>query len=179
LKEFLSKLTWVDYLAALAVLRGIYVGFRSGFFPELLRLASYLVTALVTFRFYEEASQYLTLHTFLNSTTATAVAVVVLLGSTLLATKLLTMLILKLLKIGEGGFFVRVIGAAMGGCRWLVLLSLIFMLIDRSPLSGLKSDVHRNSVSGQRIYDIAPTLFGFLSSVSPKLGLPPSALPAK
>jgi uncharacterized membrane protein required for colicin V production len=175
LKEFFSKLTWVDYLAALAVIRGLYVGFRSGFFPELLRIAAYLATALVTYRFYDPVAQFFTLNTFLNSTTATAVSVAVLVVASLLLTKLLMMLILRMLKIGEGGVFIRLIGALMGGCRWIVLLSLVFLLVDRSPLSGLKTDIHRNSLSGERIASVAPTLFGFLAGLSPQLGLPTKA----
>ena len=48
MKELISKLTCVDYIALVALLRGLYVGYRSGFFHELLRVASYLVTIVVT-----------------------------------------------------------------------------------------------------------------------------------
>lgn len=172
MKEFASRLTWVDYVALIVVLRGIYVGFRSGLFPELIRIASYLATFVVTFRFYEPLAQYLTLNTFLNSSVATAVAFVAILLGTFLATKLAAMLLLKLLKVGEGGVLIRLLGAGIGACRWVILLSFLFMVIDHSPLAQLKKDIHTRSLTGQKISAIGPALFDFLANVSPQLSVP-------
>ncbi len=166
MKEFISKLTWVDYVAVIAVIRGCYVGFRSGFFPEVLRIAAYLVTALATLMFYEQVAQFLTLKTVLNHTTARVAAFTLLLAVVFFLTKLLIMLVLKLLKVGEGGIFYRLLGLVLGACRWVLLLSLLFMLIELSPLTPLKTDVYRRSLVGPSIARVAPTLFEFLSSVS-------------
>ncbi|MBI3252337.1 MAG: CvpA family protein [Candidatus Omnitrophica bacterium] len=148
------------------------MGYRSGFFPELLRIFSYLVTVIVTFHFHESLAQFLTLKTFLNETTAEAAAFGGLLIAVFLVTKLLTMLVLKLLKVGEGGFFYRILGAAVGACRWVVLLSLIFMWIGYLPMASLKSDIHERSLTGQKVSQIAPLLFDFLSKLSPQLSVP-------
>jgi uncharacterized membrane protein required for colicin V production len=171
LKEFISRLTWVDYLAMAAVLRGCYVGYKSGFFPELLRIAAYLLTAVVTLRFRESVSQFLTLNTFLNASTAEAVALGGLIVGVFVLAKLISLLILKMLKLGEGGFFYRLIGLVLGGCRWVVLLSLAFMLISGSPLAPLRTDIKERSVSGPQIERVAPMLFDFLSSLSPQLSV--------
>src|SRR4051812_40118990 len=114
------RLTWVDYVVFFALLRGFYVGYREGIFPELLRIASYMLTVLVAFYFYEQVAQQLTLRTFMNNATATAVAFVALVVTVFLVTKLLRMLLLKLLKVGEGGFFLRTVGLLLGGLRWLI-----------------------------------------------------------
>jgi membrane protein required for colicin V production len=169
LKEFIARLTWVDYLTAIALLRGCYVGYRSGFFSELLRIASYLITVIAAFQFRETVAQYLTLKSFLNYTTASVIALIALLAVVYGLMKLLTTLLLKLLKVSAGGFIQRLLGLAMGVCRWLVLLSLVFMLIDLSPLSLLKTDIHDRSVVGAKVSQIAPTVFDFLSRLSPQL----------
>ncbi len=171
MKEFASRLTWVDYVALIAVLRGTYVGFRSGLFPELIRISAYLATFVVTFRFYDPLAQVLTLNTFLNSSVATAASFAALLVGTFLITKLLSILLLKLLKIGEGGAFNRLLGAGIGACRWVILLSFTLMLIDHSPLAQLKKDIHTRSLTGQKISSIAPVLFDFLANVSPQLSV--------
>ena len=171
MKEFISRLTWVDYLTLIGILRGAYVGYRSGLFPELLRIAAYVITVIVTFHYYELLAEQVTLKTFLNLPTATAVSFVVLLVTVFGVTKIITMLFLKLLKIGEGGFFYRLIGLGVGVCRWVILLSLGFMLIDMLPLAALKSDIHDRSVVGPRVSQIAPLLFGFLSHISPQLAV--------
>lgn len=166
-------MTWVDYVTLAAAIWGAVVGYRSGLFPELLRVAVYLVTVIVTFKFHEPLTQALTLKTFLNHTTAGVLAFTALLAGTFVLLKILTILLLKLLKIGEGGLFYRVIGALIGCCRWIILLSLIFMLIDHSPLEPLKADIHRRSVAGPRVMKIAPTLFDFLSKLSPQFAIEP------
>ena len=171
MSEFISRLTWVDYIALVAVLWGFYIGYKSGLFPELLRIVAYLATVIVTLRFREPLAQYLTLKTFLNDTTANALAFFVLLLGVYFLLRLLTIILLKLLKIGQGGFFYRLIGALIGGCRWVILLSLVFMLIDNSPLTPLKTDIHQRSLSGPQVARIAPTLFDFLSTLSPQLAV--------
>lgn len=175
MKEFIQRLTWVDYLTVIAVLRGCYVGYKSGLFPELLRIVSYVVTVLAAFRFREPLTQFLTLNTFLNATTAAAVAFFGLLALVFLLTKLLSMLLLKLLKVGEGGFFLRTIGMLFGAARWVLLLSLLFMLIAGSPLTALRADIERRSLIGSEVSRAAPTVFDFLSRLSPQLGLPDGA----
>ena len=169
LKDFISRLTWVDCIAFMALLRGCYVGYRSGLFPELLRIAAYLITVLVTFGFQEPVAQFITLKTFLNFTTAKAVSFFLLLVGVFTVTKLLIMLLLKLLKLGEGGFFYRLLGLLVGACRWMVLLSLIFMAIEYAPLTPLKTDIESRSLVGAKVSGIAPMLFDFVSNLSPQL----------
>jgi len=171
-KELVSRLTWVDYLAFVAVLRGCYVGYRSGLFPEVLRIIAYVVTVVVTFRFHEEFAQLLTLKTFLNQTTSDALSFFLLIVGVFGLTKLVTLLFLKLLKVGDGNFFYRTTGMILGACRWVILLSLIFMLMDYLPLDTLRKDIRERSVTGPKIAAIAPVLFDFLSTLSPQLAVP-------
>ena len=173
MSEFISSLTWVDYVTLAAAIWGAVVGYKGGLFPELLRVAVYLVTVIVTFKFHEPLTQVLTLKTFLNHTTAGVLAFFALLAGTFVLLKILTILLLKILKVGEGGFFYRAVGALIGSCRWVILLSLIFMLIDHSPLVPLKSDIHERSVAGPRVMKIAPMLFDFLSKLSPQFAVKP------
>lgn len=171
--EFIARLTWVDYIALVAVVWGFFVGYKGGLFPEILRVVVYLVTVIVTLRFRAPLTDYLTLKTFLNSAIAGAVAFAVLLVGVFFLLKLVTLILLKLLKIGEGGFFYRLIGGLFGACRWVILISLVFMLIDNSPLTPLKTDIHQRSVTGPKLAKIAPVLFDFLSSLSPQLAVHP------
>ena len=177
MKDFLVRLTWVDYIAAIAVLRGFYVGYRGGIFPELLRIASYLISVLLAFYFYELLGQLVTMKSFLNEATATAVSFVALLIAGFLLTWLVRTILLKLLKVGEGGFALRMVGLFLGGLRWVILLSFVFMLIDHSPLEQLKKDIHARSFIGGPVSQVGPLLFDFMAQLSPQLGLPVSQQP--
>jgi uncharacterized membrane protein required for colicin V production len=166
LKELISKLTWVDYLALIALLRGLYVGYKSGVFHELLRVAAYVVTILATLFVFEPAAQYLTLHTFLNIESARAVGFIGALVLIYLLTKVVRMVLVKLLKPGPGSAMNGMIGAVIGSVRLLVLLSFVFMGIDHSPLSQLRTDIHTRSLTGPKIAEAAPVLVEFMSHLS-------------
>ncbi len=171
MKEFISRLTWVDYIAFVVCVRGIYVGYKSGFFPELLRIASYIITAVAAFRFFGLVAEWMTLKTFLNIATASAIAFALILVAVFFLTLLVRKLLLKMLKVGQGGFFARLVGSLLGACRWVILLSLFFMLIDRLPLSQLREDIHKRSLTGPALSQVAPTLFDFVSTLSPDLAV--------
>ena len=171
MKELISKLTWVDYLALIALLRGLYVGHKSGIFHELLRVAAYAVTIFVTFYLFELVAQYLTLHTPLNTTSARATGFIGVLMVVYLLTKVLRTILVKLLKVGEGGTVNRIVGAAIGGARLLTLLSFFFMGVDYSPLLQLKADIHNRSLTGAKISEVAPMLVEFMSPLAQNLAL--------
>ena len=171
MKEFISGLTWVDYVALVALLRGAYVGYRSGFFPELLRIVNYLLSVLAALFFSDMLAQYLTLKTFLNATTATAISFAGILVGAFIIGKLLSMLILKMVKAGEGGFLGRITGVLMGMGRWVILLSFLFFVVEHSPLERLKSDIHTRSYAGEAISKIAPIMYDYLSKIPAQAGV--------
>ena len=166
MKEFISSLTWVDYVTLLAFLRGAYVGYRWGFFPELLRIVNYLACLLAALFFYEPLGQVLTLKTFLNVTMANAISYAGILVGVFIVGLILRLLILRVSKAGEGGFASRLAGMIAGAGRWLLLLSFLFFLIDHSPLERLKSDIHTRSYAGEAISTAAPVLYDYLSKIS-------------
>jgi uncharacterized membrane protein required for colicin V production len=170
LNEIASKLTWVDYIALAALLRGLYVGYKSGLFQELLRVAAYILSVLVTLQLFGFVAQHLTLHTFLNEGSAKAVAFSSVLAAVYMAIKILRAILVKTLKVGEGDTAQRIAGALLGGARLLVLLSFFFMLIDMTPLRELKTDLHERSLTGPHISMVAPQIFDFLSRFSPDGG---------
>ena len=153
-------------------MRGFYVGYKDGFMHELLRVVSYLVTIVGTLFLYESVSQLLTMHTFLNMPTARIAAFCVLITLIFLVTKVFQYILLKLLKVGEGGLFNRLLGMALGGARLLLLLSFIFMLVDAFPVKQLQEDVHKRSLTGDTVSQAAPMLMEFLAQLSPQLRLP-------
>ena len=171
MKDLLSKLTWVDYIALVAVMRGLYVGYKSGLLQEVMRVAAYLLSLLVAMQFHGLIAQQLTVRTFLNETTAKAAAFTVVLIAAFVLLKVLRTVLTKLLKLGESGGLQKMLGALLGGVRWLVLLSFFFMLVDATPLKELKTDVHERSLTGPTISQAAPVLYDFSSQILPKLGV--------
>ena len=169
MREFFSKLTWVDYIALAAVLRGLYVGYKAGFFHELLRVTTYVVTLVVTMIFFERVAQMFALQTSLNVVTARIVGFSLLLVVTFVVAMLIQLVLLKLLKVGEGGLINRLLGMVVGGARLMVLLSFLFLAVDSGPVKQLKEDVHNRSLIGDKISLLAPMTLEFFSHLSPEL----------
>lgn len=157
----------MEYVALVAILRGLWVGGRSGFFLELLRIVSYLLTIVVTFQFQNWIADFLTVNTFMNESTANVVAIGVLFLGVLGLTKLITMLVVKVLKVSNSGGVNRLLGMTLGVVRWLIILSIAFMAINYTPMETLKKDINSRSMYGPKIGEIAPTLFDFLKNLSP------------
>ena len=170
MRELLSKLTRVDYIALVALLRGLYVGYKSGFVQELLRIVAYCLTLFLTLQFHEPVAQQLTLRTPLNESTARVAAFGGLLIGVHIVLWMVRMTLAKVLKL-DGGGGTKLFGALLGGARLLVLLSFFFMFIDSTPLKELKTDVHTRSLTGSTISQAAPMLYEFLSGFAPTLGL--------
>ena len=171
MKELLSKLTWVDYIAALALLRGLWVGYKSGIFQEALRIVAYILTLVFALLFQGTVGQYIALHSMLNEQTSSTASFVGLLVLVYVALKFLRMVIVRTLKLGEGGGGQKVLGALMGAVRWMLLLSLFFMIVDSLPLKELKTDVHQRSLTGPIISRAAPILYDFIKQSSTKFGI--------
>ncbi len=166
MKDFVSSLTWVDWLALGALLWGLFIGSRSGIFKELLRFVVYVLALLGSYFLYQPIGEYLTLHTFLNDNSAKALAFAASVIALFILGKLLTMLILKMLKTSEKGAANRIGGALLGASRMLVLLSFVFLIVDHSPLSQLKKDLHSRSLTGPYLTPVAPTIVEFVTQFS-------------
>ena len=171
MKEFLSRLTWVDYIAATALLRGLYVGYKQGLFQEVLRVVSYIVSLVLALHFQSLAGDYIALHSMLNEETSRMAGFAALLVAVYALLKIIRMIMVKTLKLGDGGKGQKALGAVLAAARWMVLLSFVFMFVDSTPLKELKTDVHERSLTGPYISQAAPVLFDFVSQSTEKLGL--------
>lgn len=156
----------MDWLAIAALLWGLFIGSKSGIFRELLRFVAYVLTFLGSFFLHEPIGQYLTLHTFLNDGSAKILAFAASVVVLFIVSKLITMMIIKMLKVSEKGAANRVGGAILGAGRMLVLLSFVFLMVDHSPFSQLKKDLHSRSVTGPYLTPVAPTIVEFVTQLS-------------
>lgn len=175
MKDFFARLSWADYIAAACLCRGLYVGYKSGIFAEFLRSVAHLGSAVAAIYFQGAAAQYLTLNTFMNEGMARIAGFAGCFAVLFVATYFMRRAIIKIFKVGEGDGLQRILGALLGGARWIVLLSLVFMAVGRSPLKQLQTDVQDRSLTGAAISRVAPALFGFTGQLTAQLADSPTA----
>lgn len=150
----------------IALFRGGYVGYKSGVIAEVLRIAGLIFAIVVTFYYYLSFARTITLYTVFSYLHSQVAAVLLIALAVLIAAKLISSIVLKIFKVTEGGGIIsRSSGMVSGMARWVLLVSLFFLLFEFFPADSLRLDIHQRSYSGAEVAKIAPQLFDFLSTL--------------
>jgi uncharacterized membrane protein required for colicin V production len=165
-KEFLSTLNWVDYVILVAFLRGAYVGYKEGIIAELLRAFAYVAALLAALGFSPYVAELIQSGLGVDADVARAAGIAVLFALVFLILKLVGIVILKVTK-SEPSFLFNFLGLLAGVARWAVILSAVFMLVDRMHITLLHEDITLRSRFAPPFLGIAPTGWDYLQSVVP------------
>ena len=149
-------------------LRGAYVGYKEGVFAEALRFCVYGITFLVGVRFASDLSPLLEKHFSLDAELAKIASMILLFIATFLILRVIAIVLLKVIKPGEGIVF-NLFGLTSGMLRWAVMLSITFMLVQTANVKVLSQDIAEKSQFAKPILPIAPTAYGYLASFLPDL----------
>ena len=168
--DFLQTLSWVDYLIAIGIGRGIVVGYKSGGFVELIRYVNLALTLAVIVAFYATLAAYAQSHTLLSADLSQK-SVIVLLG--LITFMLLTWISGLVLKVAsmDNNWVMKFIGVALGGLRWAMLISFALLVINSLQIFVIGKDVLDRSRWGGAIEPIAPAVVDFANGVVPRAAL--------
>ena len=164
IQEFISTLNWVDYVIVVAFLRGAFVGYRSGFMAELLRIFVYGATGFIAFQFGPMLAPYLENHLSLEPELTRQLGTVLAAFVSFLLLRFLVVVILRVVKAGEG-FVYNLAGMAIGIVRWAVVLSALFLVVHQSGIAALIRDIEQESRFAPPILPIARTAFDSLSGL--------------
>lgn len=168
MKEFISTLNWVDYVIIAAFLRGAFVGYKEGFFAEILRIVVYGASTIGALQLAPSVSPTIQSHLSFDEDLALTVSIVLVSIALFLMLRLIALILLKVVKTG-GGFLFNLLGLAVGIARWAVILSIAFMAVKQTHITVLYEDISVKSRFAQPIVPIAPTAYDYLSSVIPVL----------
>lgn len=166
-KEFILSLTWVDFVILFGIIRGAHSGYRDGLIKEVLRLVVYVIALCVMIAFSGITANFVSANTFLGEDTALGLTGVALVLITYLVLKIITDLILKLAKL-DNNFLLKITGLFAGCFRWAAILSLIFLLID-------KTDAGTGLLTGSQwvgyVRPIAPAVLKYASGLLPGIDI--------
>ena len=173
MREFLSTFNWVDWVIIVGLLRGAWMGHKTGIFKELLRLMSYFVTLFCIVQYASRLVLYIQSYwppfTGAWAEIAGGAAVGV---AAFLACKLVTMIICKLVKSGEG-FLYSFLGVFAGMTRWALVMSAVMMFLSQANFTLVAEDVENVSRLAPYIRPIAPTAFEYIATrVLPAAAIP-------
>ncbi|MFT5206936.1 MAG: putative membrane protein required for colicin V production [Candidatus Omnitrophota bacterium] len=169
MKEYISSLSWLDYVILFSLIRGAFIGYRDGFFQELLRMFLYIVTLAVLTAFSGEFANIVTDKTFLGEGTATLLVIIAMALITYLVLKIILDFVLRTSEL-QNNFALKIVGLFGGMVRWSGLISLSLWTTQKYP--QLPIDILAGSEWAEYFVPIAPTLVEFATNVIPEIGLP-------
>jgi uncharacterized membrane protein required for colicin V production len=168
--DFLQTLSWVDYVIAAGIARGIFVGYKSGGFVELVRYLNLGLTLALLIAFTPTLAAYVQTNTLLSEDLSQKV-VIVLVG--LIAYMLFRTIFSLILKFAsmDNNWVMKVIGMLLGAFRWAILLSFALYAVNSLQLVVVGKDVLEKSRWGSAIGPIAPNVVEFASGIVPRATL--------
>lgn len=168
--DFLQTLSWIDYVIAAGIGRGVFVGYKSGGFIELMRYAVLFLTLAVLVAFTGTFASYVQGHTLLSADLSQKTVVLLLGGITYLIFNTISGLILKVASM-DNNWPMKLIGITLGGLRWAILLSFALLAVNSLQLIVVGKDVLQQSRWGGAVEPIAPSIIDFANGVVPRATL--------
>lgn len=168
--DFLQTLSWIDYVIAIGVVRGIVVGYKSGGFVELIRWVVLFLTLASLVAFTATLAAYVKNHTLLSEGVAEKTVIVALGLLTFMLLKGITGVILKFASM-ENNWVMKVLGITLGGLRWVVLLSFGLYVVAALKLPVISKEALETSRWGGAVEPIAPSVVDFATGIVPKATL--------
>lgn len=165
--EFLQTLSWIDYVIAAGIGRGIFVGYKSGGFVELMRFVVLMLTLAVVVAFNGTLAAYVQSHTLLSADLSQKTVIVLLGLITFMVLSWIMGLILKFASM-DNNWVMKIIGITLGGLRWAMLLSFALFALNSLELLVIGKDVLQESRWGGVIEPIAPGIIDFANGTVPK-----------
>lgn len=168
--DFLQTLSWIDYVIAAGIGRGVFVGYKSGGFIELIRYVNLALTLAVIVAFNETLATYVQSHTLLSAELSKKAVIVLLAVITYTLLKWIAGLILKVASM-DNNWVMKLIGVTLGGLRWAILLSFALYAMNSLQLLVIGKDVLEKSRWGGVMEPIAPSVVDFANGVVPRATL--------
>lgn len=167
--EFFQKINWTDLLVVILLIRSSYVGFTRGFSWECFRFIGVICAVLIPIYFYESVSQLIgdyfpVIYPFSNLLSFTALYILIFIIS-----KIINILIEKIIKIEVFSMLERFGGFCLGVMRGSIILSLIFISLILTPVPYFEKSIKERSYTGPVVSKVAPFLYEKIAIIFPAL----------
>lgn len=166
----ITRINWVDILAIILAVRMGYVGYKTGFGQELVRLFGLISGFFISFKFYQTLGDRLASWTFLNVEWASALVMIVLaVGVYWLLTRVL-LLLERIVLVTFDHQVASVGGLVAGMIRGALIASVILVVCRQLPSDYLDASIESRSISGPQVSRMAPAVYDTI------VGLPKNLL---
>lgn len=168
--DFLQTLSWIDYVIAAGIARGILVGYKSGGFVEVVRYVNLGLTLALLIAFTPTLAAYVQTNTLLSEDLSQKVVIVLVGAISYALFRGIFTLILKFASM-DNNWVMKILGVILGAFRWAILLSFALYAVNSLQLVVIGKEALDESRWGSAIGPIAPNVVEFASGVVPRATL--------
>ena len=151
-----SKLGWFDLVVIIILTWGIIDGFVRGFVFHFPRFIAGVVNVVVTLHFYKLLSKIVLSHSSMPPVMVESISFVLLALCTTFVLKLVIILGSKLGKIECEYFIERILGAVIGGLRYVLFFSLLLSFVSIFKMADVDKIWREDALSGKATASLAP-----------------------
>ncbi len=169
--DILTKINWIDILAAIIVVRIGYVALQDGLSHEIFPLIGTLLNAAISIRYYHDLALSIQGVLTFPIETLNLLSILILVVVMAIVFKLLKFLVDAIVKVEWHPFVEKFGGLIFGLARALVVVSLMLTVMLQMPLSYFKHSIKDKSISGPYLMKIAPGVSNRLSWAMPVIAM--------
>lgn len=168
--EILTKINWVDVLAAIIILRISYVAFQDGLSHEIFPLIGIIGTIVLSLHYYDKLAIFISQ----NLTNAPIevlefLSFLILIISIGLLFKTVRVVLDKIIKVTWHPLIEKFGGLLAGIIRASIVVSTILIILALTPIPYLQWSIRDRSLTGMYFLRIAPAIYEKASIFLPGL----------
>ncbi len=135
------------------------MGFRDGVIKRLVEIAGVIATVILTARFAAVAQPWVMAHTGAQEDSALLITWALLFFAGLILSRMVAVLISKLIRLTILGWLDRLGGAVLGAALGVLLSSAVVLVLSQAPGGQDVAKAYQSESFGQFIYGAAPNLY--------------------
>lgn len=157
------KFNWVDVVILLTVVRGIYVGYKSGLSQEFFRFLALIAAYYSALIFHADVARFIAEHSLIKEKWALLIAFIGVATFFFVLVIVLFKLLQKWVRLEFANNLNTYGGALAGGLRGLIIVSLILFALFFIPDQFVKRQIYTNSFLGYYAIEYTPNIYARLS----------------
>jgi uncharacterized membrane protein required for colicin V production len=164
-KDYFTRLNWVDIFFVICLIRTGYIGFSRGFTAEISRNICAFLTVVLTYQFYGRLGLFLSKYPIVRAEAVDALAFILLVISFAAVSILICMGYRIIMKASGPHMFEVMGGLIVGVARGILISSLILVCVEFIAPGYVERSISEASIVGQKLIKIAPGTYEFVSNL--------------
>lgn len=169
MQELLSKINWVDIFIAILLIRGTYIGAKTGFIWGFFKLFGISVVSILAIQNYSFLAEYISYYTPLSLKTAEFLSFLFITVVGLLIFMLLRVILQRILKIEFAKLIEKPGGIIIGFIYSCVFVSIILVNLTLTPISYIGRSITERSIAGEPFLKVVPQIYNTVMSCYPDI----------